>query len=487
MIYVCPVCKTENKLEFTFPIEEYVCKSCSNLIDADKNTSSRVIKKPIENVVLEIGHKGMINDIEYNVVAIIVRKYGSHTYWREYYLKDHKGNDAFLSESDGHWVFLIPVSADTVKNKNLKIIDYNEKSYRWYENTECHIYAASGFFEDKINLNIAHYKEYVNGTEMISQEQSGGKTYYFYGKHISRYVIKNSFKPSHMPNYYGIGIVQPFYVDIKQAINILCTAALLICLLQLYVFSSRTNKTIFEQDIDFTEVRDKELVSKSFELKGGSAPLEVQAYSNVDNSWANIGLGLVNENTNEVTYASKDIERYYGFEDGESWSEGSQTEEFNFCGVAPGKYHFIVSAEKQQPLEVSMPASFSSSDGAVLLTRESNGTINVTNNKTLETVAFGDVKTLEKDSTAIGKLVRQTLGNKNIDSLITASLLSGTTMVNPENKYVKVKTTWMPVSFWNFGIILGLMTAFFAVCYFGRRQFNIIKWSNSSNSPYPQN
>jgi hypothetical protein len=30
-------------------------------------------------------------------------------------------------------------------------------------------------------------------------------------------------------------------------------------------------------------------------LSGGSAPLKIHAFCDVDNSWANVGIGLVNE------------------------------------------------------------------------------------------------------------------------------------------------------------------------------------------------
>jgi hypothetical protein len=109
----------------------------------------------------------------------------------------------------------------------------------------------------------------------------------------------------------------------------MAVSALLISLIQLYVVGTRTNKSVFEQEINFADVRNKEMVSKSFDLSGGSAPLKVEVYSNVDNSWANVGLGLVNEKTNEIVYASKDIEEYHGYEDGENWSEGRQNESFN--------------------------------------------------------------------------------------------------------------------------------------------------------------
>ena len=88
MHYICPVCKTENTIDADFEISEYVCKYCSNLIDISKNISAKAVKKPTENVVLEVGQKGTIDGTDYTVTGIIIRKYGSTVFWREYYLKD---------------------------------------------------------------------------------------------------------------------------------------------------------------------------------------------------------------------------------------------------------------------------------------------------------------------------------------------------------------------------------------------------------------
>lgn len=482
MHYTCPVCNTENTRDFMYSIEEYVCKSCSYLIDVEKSFSKKLVKKPIENVVLEIGQKGILDNTEYTVDAIVVRKYGIEIYWREYYLKDKKGDDAFLSESDGHWVLLYPVHTEDVKKKSSKIAQLHTRNYRWYETTECSIHAAAGFFEEKLNFNLATYKEYVNGTNMISQEQSGSKNQYFAGKHISKHFIKKSFKLSHMPNYTGVGIVQPYYIDIKQAINILGIAGLFICLLQLYVYTSRTNASVFQDTIKFEDVKNKEMVSKSFTLSGGSAPLKIIAHSEVNNSWANLQLSLVNENTNEAVYASKDIEEYSGYEDGEVWREGKTTEEFNICGVSPGKYHLVLSAESQQSTGTILT---SASDTGLTITKEGSGIVNVLDNSTKQSVSFGDVRTLENDSSDMGKLVKQVFPNKNLDSLLTINPVIQSSPANVvDESSIDVSATWFPVSFWNFGIILITMLAFFIICYWGRNVFNVSKWSNSSNSPY---
>lgn len=487
MHYICPVCKTENTIDAEFEIIEYICKSCSNLIDISKNVSTKVVKKPIENVVLEVGQKGIIDNTEYTVTGIIIRKYGSTIFWREYYLKDKKGEDAFLSESDGHWVLLHMIDKMDVKRKswNSIILEYGSLKLRRYETTECHIHAAAGFFDDSLDFGLSTYKEYVNGTKMISEEKSKDGIQYFFGTHISKYKVKKAFNIANLPNYTEIGIVQPFYVNVKQAINILAVSALLICLIQLYVVGTRTNALVFEQEINFADVANKEIVSKSFELSGGSAPLNVEVSSNVDNSWANVGLGLVNEKTNEIVFASKDIEEYHGYEDGESWSEGSQRESFNFCGVAPGKYHFVISAERQEPLRTSKPSRYISPDGNLSISREENGNISVTNQSTFETTSFGDAKMIKNDSvTALGQLVRKTFGKSDIDSLLNTNAQAETISATPENKSVKIKAKWLPVSFRNFVFVLLFLIALFLGIYFGKKAFERSKWFNSSNSPY---
>lgn len=483
MHYVCPACKSENTLDLTFPVEEYVCKTCSHLIDVAGNKHTKHLKVPTENVVLDVGQKGKIEGVEYTVVAIIVKKYGNSIFWREYYLKDSKGNDAFLSESDGHWVFLLSMYPDDFKSKSSKLASYAGRTYRWYENSPCSIYAAAGFFDERLDFNLATYKEYVNGTRMISQETIGKKSQYFYGVHISKYDIKRAFKIAHMPYYTGVGIVQPYYFDIRQAINIFCIAALLICLLQLYVYTSRTNETVFAETINFADVKDKELVSKSFTLSGGSAPLKVNAFSGVDNSWANIQLSLVNEKTNEIIYTSKDIEQYHGYEDGESWSEGSQSEDFNLCGVSSGKYHFIISAEKEGGLPSF--SGLTSPDSKIMISRDKSGTIEITDIFKVQTKTFTDGQTLEKDTSEVIRLAKISFGTQKLDSLINTEALKLTTDPISNNTYVQLKATWLPVSFWNFGFILFIMVVLFVAMWIGRHFFNVNKWKNSSNSPYP--
>lgn len=474
MIHVCPSCKTSNEIHLKFKVEEYICSSCAQLIDISKNTAVKVVKKPISNVVLEVGQKGILEGKEYTVISIVVRKYGSSTLWREYVLKNALDENLYLSESYGHWVLLKEEHIEF--NSQKKAVLYNGLLYRWFETTPSSIESATGYFEEKLSFTLATYVEYVFGTKMISYEHYGNRTEIFTGKHIPFKLIQKAFNTTLKPNKYGIGMVQPFYINTKQLLNIFGVTAIAISLLQLFNYTTKANYEVLNDVIRFDSINNKELVSKSFTLEGGSAPMNVKLFSNVDNSWANVELNLVNENTNEITYASKDIERYSGYEDGESWSEGSTNEEFNLCGVAPGKYHFIISAQKQG-LENMDAETRTYSDGNRTITKESNGLINVKDNLTGNYTTYSDESSFKKDSTNLELLKKLTDSAKVSDKIID---------YDTTNPTVEIKAFWKPISLWNFGISIITMAILIALAFWGRYLFEKSKWSDSSNTPYPE-
>jgi hypothetical protein len=68
---------------------------------------------------------------------------------------------------------------------------------------------------------------------------------------------------------------------------------------------------------------------------------------------------------------------------------------------------------------------------------------------------------------------------------LNTNLAAGaTTPELTENKSVKIKAEWLPVSFRNFVFILLFIIGFVVAVWFGRKSFERSKWFNSSNSPY---
>lgn len=477
MEFVCPLCQAKNEHQLDFKIEEYVCKSCYNLIDVRSNKSRKQLPKQATNITLDTSKKGVIDGVEYFVVAVVVRNYANVADWREYYLRDIDGNDAFLSESDGHWVFLLPQDEEFSEYRGY--CNYKGRAYRHFETTPSGISYIEGFFEDKVSFTPATYKEYVNGTEMVSWELAKKEKNFFLGRHISRFEIKRLFKPSYMPSYQGVGIVQPFYVNHKQIIPIFVAVLILMSFYQLFITSTNKNQDVFDQRIPFREIYNKELISKSFTLDGASAPMKVSVASDVDNSWASVELSLVNEKTNEVTYATKDIEYYHGVDSGESWSEGSKSDNFNLCGVPAGTYHFVIAAQKEGSSSLSNEV-YVSEDKSKTFVITNDGFVDMIEHPSGDKVAI-NLNNLEANNPVVFKQLEDAKAYTKTNPSDVVDVVVGSNESNPD---VHIKAEWLPVSYWNFGIITVVIIVLVIILYVIKYQFDVSKWKNSSNSPY---
>lgn len=345
----CYQCNTITILEIGFEAKNFVCPNCQSLYLLDSNKEfrrQRSFNHKIAHVGLQIGQKGILKGVEYTVTGILTKKvYGAY-YWNEYILNDNANNFVYLSESDGHWIFLKEITDKFDVSNHARFLTYEEIDMKLYDDTDAEIVTAQGFFDFIIPIKKIQTIEYINAPYMISIEKSEDTEVAFFGEHISVKEIRKGFPFFTLPSKTGTGIVQPFFMSVRNTAIVFCFVLGLIVLSNWVIYSDKEGKNVFYKDLTFDEFNNKELVSPSFVLEGGSAPMSVSLSSGVDNSWANVQVALVNEKTNDEVYANKDIEYYHGYEDGESWTEGNPSEEFNICGVAAGKYHLVITPQK---------------------------------------------------------------------------------------------------------------------------------------------
>lgn len=351
MQITCPQCNTVAVVNVNVELVQFACPACHSLITYRDNNATNIqfekFGKPSDAVVLKIGQKGKVNDIDYYVTGIIVKKVHNVYFWREYILTSESKETAFLSESDGHWIFLKEVpEVYNVKDHKLTV-ERNEIIFNLYNYENTSLEYAEGIFNYSLPNNKQRMAEYINAHEILSIEIDGdGKETAFFGEHISRAKVKKAFEIENMPAKTGIGLVQPFFVNVRNLVITLCAVAILILVTHLVIYKERDGKQVVSQAIALDQYNNKDFVSAPFLLEGGSAPLTVALSTDVNNSWANVQVALVNEITNEEEYASKDIEYYQGYESGERWSEGDTSEDFNICGVAAGRYHIVITPQK---------------------------------------------------------------------------------------------------------------------------------------------
>lgn len=351
MELTCPNCKIKSSIEAHISLMSFGCFNCSTLYSINEKGALSKVKKydyNQEEKLLPIGLKGEFENEQYEVVGLIIKRVHGSFYWREYTLMSKSGKVKYLSESDGHWILLHEVNDFIDISKKNKVLTYKDLTYNLFEKTDSFVAKAVGFYEFDMPLKAVKVEEYICPPFILSIEKINNKEYVYHGEYITSKAIKNIFNIEQIPIKSGVGAVELFLFNLYNTLIIFLVFGAATLGTYLYLNLNRTEQNVMSTSIYFDDFKDKEFISPSFELVGSPGPLFISASTDVDNSWANAQITLVNESNNHEETAQKDIEYYHGYTDGENWKEGSQSAKFNICGVAQGKYHLVIAPMKQE-------------------------------------------------------------------------------------------------------------------------------------------
>lgn len=345
----CYDCNTETELEVGFEVVHFVCPTCHSLYAADAEGRFRrksQFKTTEQDYPLEIGDVGFLKGSNYKVTGILRKNVQPNYMWTEFILQNEAKEFLYLSLSNGHWMMLTEMEEIFHVGDHPLILEHENEDYNIFEYSDAKIITAEGFFDFELPTQNIHLVEYIKPPYLISVERVNGVETSFYGEYVKKDVIKKAFKKTFLPYQFGVNMIQPFRFDIRNTAVIFCFFALFILTADWLLYKDQAEQKVFSKVIEFKESDNKQITSDSFVLNGASAPLTVEVSSSVDNSWANVNIALINEETSDEIYANKDIEYYHGYTDGEYWNEGSKQEKFNICGVKGGKYHLLITPMK---------------------------------------------------------------------------------------------------------------------------------------------
>jgi hypothetical protein len=351
---VCKQCKEKYKFKAYPYSNSYSCPNCRTYHRLDANGNIHEAGRSMNTILpdIEVGRIGKFDGLSYQVVGFCEKQENNAgaSRWREYALYNSTTGFIFLSEYDGHWIFLKEtLKCPVIYNVHEDFVFGNElyqrfNAYRYTVKTAVGEFPYNLFNNAKTRCN-----EYIRPPfiwVLEGEEKEGVK--WFLGNHISPREVNKAFDNQlSMPYRVGTGAVQPAGFGLFAYIKI----ALITILAVLGVFYLTTlscsERVLFELDKPFNDSTNKlTFVTDKYGLNKRKSNIRLDIQADVSNSWVEVAVTLVNTETGKEYNVEQGIEYYYGYSDGENWSEGNTANNTYFKKIPAGTYFMEVEATR---------------------------------------------------------------------------------------------------------------------------------------------
>lgn len=352
-IISCANCDKRNTIS-AFPFaQSYACRNCGSRYSLKEGVHFQ--KLPDRNNTsiepsINLGAKGIIKGIEYEVVGYAQKeeKNQYRSRWKEYTLYNSLEGFAFLSEFEGHWIYIRERGDAPVLPKH-KVNDftYGEEPFQLYNSYRFEVVNASGTFPYNIfNDSDKEVKEFISPPEVWIREQCPreGIIWYF-GEHIDGQQLQTAFGDQViLPSRSGVGAVQPKgFISPYKLLVVTLAGIVFLLLAHLISVSTKKERVLFSREAFFKDsVSTITLVSDRFQLEKWKGNLQFDIYAPVSNSWLEMNATLVNMQNGTEYSLQKGVEYYQGYSDGESWSEGDTKETAYLSYIPSGDYQLQI-------------------------------------------------------------------------------------------------------------------------------------------------
>lgn len=344
----CPKCAEVNKLE-AFPYSQsFVCKTCqtpSRINGKEETNEISLNLKPLINQDIKLSDSFNLYGIYYKVLGCCQKmQVGSdNAIWNEYTLFNHLEGFAFLTEFEGHWIYLrekghTPVRTTTARNKP---IIFEGKDFVLYNKYNYKVYGAKGEFPGNHfdDLEVSSY-EYIKPPEMWSLDvDSTEGNIWYHGLYQSRKELSSqvdrSFKWAT-----GTGTLEPIStLSPKQLVSSAVIGTIALILIFLVSILNLEDKEVYRHSFyPLDQTGNGHFESDVFTVNHHYSNVEVHINADLYNNWEYFGITLLNLETGEEYFNDLDLEYYSGYDDEGPWSEGSQVDDVYFVHIPKGKY-----------------------------------------------------------------------------------------------------------------------------------------------------
>ena len=323
------------------------CGPCKILYNLDQPGAPEIIRRfrDAQTPTIPLGRKGRLKGIVYQVIGYLHRREsGPDYFWNEYVLFNPVHGYAFLSQYNGHWNYLVPTHVHPDLEHHTRDFDFEGDAYALFAKYKAHTLYAEGEFHWDLLDDRAKVEEFVAPPLMLIQEHSPDGIEWFRGEYTEPGEIWAAFTPpGPAPEKIGVAPTQTLPGQVRESTLKWTIAAALVLLLGLQVGLSLAarEETVFKAAYPLPDTSAiPPIVTEAFAVGGtGTSNLEFGLRAPVRNEWIDLEATLVNDQTGEEYAFEVGVEYYSGYEGGENWSEGSQSESRFISALPPGRYH----------------------------------------------------------------------------------------------------------------------------------------------------
>ena len=368
----CPNCGGPLELMAPDKAERVTCPNCDSLLDVNQGNLSYLRSltptAADKSFVLPIGAEGTFkDDIKFKVIGAVVRRVtieGETYYWHEYLLYNPSIGFRWLVHSDNHWNFVEPVNPAEVTAHSVfgsQYAMYNGRKFKIFQDAQAVVEYVKGEFYWRVEQGeTVRAIDYVSPPLMLSQESSQNEINWSVGTYMTNAEIERAFGVEDLPKPWSVAPNQPFTGSFYYTWGLLPAFLLLVVAVFMIPLTGLTN-TVHSESLTLrpavgTTAAPQILFSQPFELKS-NRNVRITATAPVNNSAADLDIDLINEQNNEIESLSIPISFYQGVEGGESWTEGSPTNDATLSSLAAGKYRLRIEGTLEnvtQPLTVDL-------------------------------------------------------------------------------------------------------------------------------------
>lgn len=370
----CPNCGGPLELQAPDKSERVTCPNCDSLLDVNQgNLTYLKALNPLPfapEFALPVGAEGTFaGDAKFKILGAVVRSVtidGVQYYWHEYLLYDPMIGFRWLVHSDNHWNFVETVNAADVEPPQYigkgAVAKYNGTSYKIFQDAMAVVEYVTGEFYWRVEQGeTVRAVDYVAAPSMLSQEMSENEINWSVGTYMPVADVEKAFGVSNLPKPWGVGPNQPFTGKFYYTWGALPLLGLLVVAIFMIPLAGLT-KTVLNQEIVLTPLQNattpQAVFSQPFDVKANSN-VRITAGAPVDNSWADLDVDLINDQSQEVESVNVPVEYYSGVDDGESWSEGDKSTDATLSSLPAGKYTLRVEGtwekwQQQMPVTVKV-------------------------------------------------------------------------------------------------------------------------------------